>query len=139
MAFVYEKVPETDKDFWGAMELKNFAESYALSWNSSRSWCADRQRNAFLVCIGKAGVETPIAYDLWWNDNRIRIYINSSVGWYSPVDLLDGTLVVPIDDLDFPTLTALVEEALSADKSSFSNSVHCCGGMNWKLEKRAIK
>ena len=136
MAFVYEKVTKPDKAFWESMKFKNFNEVSTLNWNSSRYWCADSQRNAFLVCIGKAGVETPIAYDLWCNNNRIRIYINSSAGWYTPADVLDGSIIFSKDTLEpKKRLIELVEEALLADRGSFSNSVRCYGGINWKFKK----
>lgn len=73
MAFVYEIVPEEDKEFWLSMELKNCWGKDPLPFVCKTTWCADRERNAFLNAAGGGFHEVPEFYDLWWNGTTIRI------------------------------------------------------------------
>lgn len=52
MAFVKEVVPEEDKEFWLSMKLKNCWGDDLHPFIKSRNWCADRNKNAYLMGIG---------------------------------------------------------------------------------------
>lgn len=73
MAFVYEIVPEKDYDFFDSMNLKNpFGQDYIYVTKYSH-WCADRERNIFLVPVGGKLNDTPYFIDLWLNGRIIEI------------------------------------------------------------------
>ena len=73
MGFVYEVVPEEDLDFLKEMKLKDCWGRKLLYVDEDTKWCADRERNAYLVAIGGGYHEMPYFYDLWWNNHVIRI------------------------------------------------------------------
>lgn len=75
MSFVYEVVPERDVEFFESMNLKNcWGSGEFLFLEGYTKWCADRDKNAYLVSIGGGyNGEMPNFYDLWWNGNIIRI------------------------------------------------------------------
>lgn len=75
MGFVFEKVPEEDWDFFMSMGLKDCWGSNPLNVSECSAWCADRERNAYLVPIGGGFREMPNYYDLWWNGHTIRMEI----------------------------------------------------------------
>lgn len=73
MAFVFEKVPEKDYEFFKSMGLKNCWGNGTYLLINGMQWCADRERNAYLVGIGGGYDEMPYFYDLWWNGYVIRM------------------------------------------------------------------
>ena len=74
MGFVYEVVPEEDREFLKSMGLKNCWGSEALLLSKYTEWSADRERDVYLVAIGGGyNGEMPYFYDLWWKGNVIRI------------------------------------------------------------------
>lgn len=73
MAFVKEVVPEKDREFWLSMELKNCWGNAPHPLLKSRTWCADRERNAYLIGIGGGMHDLPLFYDLWWNGIITRV------------------------------------------------------------------
>lgn len=75
MAFVFEKVPVEDWEFFMSMGLKDCWGSREFDLNKDTKWCADRERNAYLVDIGGEYREMPYYYDLWWNGYTIRMEI----------------------------------------------------------------
>ena len=73
MAFVYEVVPEKDKEFWVSLGIKNCWGIDLLRFATGSVWCADRERNAYLIGVGGGMHDVPLMSDLWWNGNVIRI------------------------------------------------------------------
>ena len=73
MGFVYEVVPEEDREFFNSMGLKDCWGREGKCLTKYTEWCADRERNAYLVAIGGGYHEMPHFYDLWWKDHVIRI------------------------------------------------------------------
>lgn len=75
MSFIYEVVPEKDTKFFESMGLKNcWGNSELLFLAGHTKWCADRERNAYLVAMGGGyHGEMPYFYDLWWKGNVVRI------------------------------------------------------------------
>ncbi|WP_019679467.1 hypothetical protein [Ruminococcus flavefaciens] len=74
MAFIYEVVPEKDHDFFISMGLKNCWGNDTLNLSEgSTKWCADRERNAYIVNIGGGHDDMPYFHDLWWNGTVIRL------------------------------------------------------------------
>lgn len=74
MAFVFEKVPEDDWEFFESMGLKNCWGTKPQILLPGRSeWIADRTQNAFLVPIGGGMHDVPLIYDLWWDGVVIRL------------------------------------------------------------------
>lgn len=73
MAFVYEKIPETDREWFSSFNLKNPITKETLN---SRRWTIDRERNSFLVGLGGQGIygsEIPMFYALIWNKRVIML------------------------------------------------------------------
>ena len=66
--FVYEKVPETDEDFY----KKLFKTKYYHA-----SWCVDREKSIYIDCIGKCGVETPVFFHMNYKSHYFRFYIDA--------------------------------------------------------------
>ena len=75
MAFVFEKVPEEDWEFFRSMGLKDCWGARLLDITERSKWCADRERNAYLVGIGGGYQDMPHFYDLWWNGYTIRMEV----------------------------------------------------------------
>ena len=75
MGFVYEVVPEEDREFFKSMGLKDCWGIKLLNLSKYTKWCADRERNIFLVNIGGGYRDMPRYYDLWWNGNVIRVEV----------------------------------------------------------------
>lgn len=74
MSFVYEVVTEKDMEFLESMRLKNCWGSGLLLISEYTKWCADREKDVYLVAIGGGyHGEVPYFYDLWWKGNIIRI------------------------------------------------------------------
>ncbi len=74
MAFVFEKVPEKDYEFFKSMGLKNFWGTDSLSLSKGdTTWCANREKNAYLVAIGGGHADIPEYHDLWWNGHIVRM------------------------------------------------------------------
>jgi len=77
MGFVYEIVPEEDWEFFRSMKLKDCWGAMYKILSKDTKWCADRERNAYLVGIGGGYAGMPHFYDLWWNGNVIRMETTS--------------------------------------------------------------
>lgn len=73
MAFVFEKVPEKDYKFFKSMGLKNCWGNGSFSLSKDTKWCADRDRNAYLVRIGGGFNDMPNFHDFWWNGYAIPL------------------------------------------------------------------
>lgn len=67
MAFVYETIPEKDYEFFNSMRLPNPVNKGYISIVKGECWCADRERNAYIVCLGGGMYDMPYFIDLWWN------------------------------------------------------------------------
>ena len=76
MGFIFEKVPEEDWELYNAMGFKNCFGKNMLRADKYTWWCADRERNAYLVGIGGGYQDMPYYYDLWWNGRIIRMEIS---------------------------------------------------------------
>ena len=75
MSFIFERVPDKDRDFFMSMGLKNCWGSDTLDLPSDKMWSADRERNAYLIAIGGGYHDMPYFYDLWWNGYTIRMEV----------------------------------------------------------------
>ena len=99
MAFVYEIVPEKDYEFFKSMQLRDCSGAEKFTLNEKRTkWCADRQRNAFLIDIGGGYGDIPHFHDLWWNGCVTRI-ITSRGGkgnYKSGIDIIWFVKKMPI-------------------------------------------
>ncbi|MCH5206628.1 MAG: hypothetical protein J1F09_06710 [Oscillospiraceae bacterium] len=82
MAFVFEKVPKEDWEFFKSMGLKDYTGKEPLYLSERTAWCADRERNAYLVEIGgRFSDEYPFYCDFWWNGTTIRLDVGKhSIG-----------------------------------------------------------
>ena len=78
MAFIFEVVPEKDREFFKSMKLMNCWGNHALDLPQDKKWCADRERNAYLVGIGGGHNEMPYFYDLWWDGYTIRMEVSEA-------------------------------------------------------------
>lgn len=73
MAFIKEKISESDRVIFNSYNLKNPITRETLN---SRRWTIDRERNAFLVALGGQGIygsEIPMYYALIWNGKVITL------------------------------------------------------------------
>lgn len=123
MAFVYEVVPEKDKEFWVSLGIKNCWGIDLLRFATGSVWCADRERNAYLIGVGGGMHDVPLMSDLWWNGNVIRIEWdnNQNTGnrrlpkGLSVVWNIHKIFIPPsiMDQKD--TVVKMVEEAFSVD------------------------
>ena len=96
MSFVYEIVPEKDYDFFESMHLKSpFGKGYICVTKYTR-WCADREKNAFLVPIGGKMYDMPYFIDLWWNGCIIEMEVEE----YGK--RVDGRVIIGWKVVDFP-------------------------------------
>ena len=77
MGFVYEVVPEEDREFFKSMGLKDCWGREGRGLTNRTKWCANRTQNAYLVGIGGGYDEMPYFYDLWWEGNVVRMEITS--------------------------------------------------------------
>ena len=94
MAFIYEIVPEKDYSFFDSMHLKNpFGKGFIYATRHSH-WCADRERNAFLIPLGGIMHDTPYFIDLWI-DGHIIIMEAEQYG-----KMMNGNVVVGWDIVD---------------------------------------
>lgn len=75
MGFVYEVVPEEDRDFLKSMGLKDCWGTELKTITKRTKWCADREQNAYLIGIGGGYHDMPYFYDLWWNGHVIRMEV----------------------------------------------------------------
>lgn len=75
MGFVYEVVPEEDFGFLKEMRLLDCWGMKLLYIDKDTKWCADREKNAYLLEIGGGYKGFPNFCDLWWNGNVIRMEI----------------------------------------------------------------
>ena len=74
MAFVFKELNEEGKKLFNTMGIKN-------CWGDSplftpRTWCEDKENNAYLIGIGGGYKDMPYFYDFWWNGNTIRMEIS---------------------------------------------------------------
>ena len=76
MAFIYEVIPENDRELVLSMGFKDFTGYRPLLISSRARWCADRERNAFLKGIGGGMRDIPLFFDLWWNGEVVHIEVN---------------------------------------------------------------
>lgn len=117
MGFVCEIVPENDHAFFNAMRRKNpFGKGYIYVTKHSR-WCADRERNAFLVPLGGGMHDTPYFIDLWLDGFIVtieaeqygkRINNNVVVGW-NVVDIRIPSKIWDKKEL----IISMIEESLT--------------------------
>lgn len=121
MAFIYEIVPEKDYEFFRSMGLKNCWGNGSLTLSEgSTKWCADRERNAYVVGIGGGYDDMPHFHDLWWNDHIIRLEtISGGNGNYdSGVDIIwfIEKIFVPKSIWEYrDEIVKLIDEGFSVD------------------------
>ena len=53
--YVSERVAEKDKEIYERLYRYNWDEKYS-------HWVTDRQKDIYIVCAGKRGVETPVIF-----------------------------------------------------------------------------
>lgn len=120
MSFVFEKVPEKDHDFFKSMGLKNCWGNGPHLLISETQWCADREKNAYLVGIGGGHDDMPHFQDLWWNGYVIRMETNrGGKGNYD----VGVDIIWFIEKISIPksiwqyreTIIKMIEEAFAVD------------------------
>ncbi len=124
MAFVFEKVPERDYKFFESMGLKNCWGNSSLSLSADTKWCADRERNAYLVRIGGGYNDMPSFHDFWWNGYTIRMEIvRTSTGNYDDgINIIWSIMTLPIPN----ELWEKQEEILKMLNEAFSIDLGWC-------------
>ncbi len=120
MAFVFEKVPEKDYEFFKSMGLKNCWGNGSLSLSKDTKWCADRDRNAYLVRIGGGFNDMPNFHDFWWDGYTIRIeVVRTSTGNYDDgINITWNIMTLPIPNELWEKQTEIlkmINEAFSID------------------------
>jgi len=125
MAFVYEKVPEKDYDFFKSMGLKNCWGNKSLHISSHTFWVADRERNAFLVGIGGGRDDMPCFYDFWWNGHTVRmdIWEAGSGNYENGFNIVWNILKLPIPNEIWEyknKIIIMIKEAFSVDTSWYN-------------------
>ncbi len=82
MAFVYERIPETDRELFDSFEIFDHTDGRrgVIKWYDGREWVADRKNEIYFTFVGRDWDEdrTP-QYDLIWKGKKIAIKYNC---WY---------------------------------------------------------
>ena len=73
MAFVFERVSETDWELYNSFDL-SFDDKKLIA-NKYKWWTVDMEREIYLILLGGGAFETPEVYTLIWNNDKIRILI----------------------------------------------------------------
>lgn len=120
--FVYEKVPEKDYDFFRSMGLKNCWGSDPKLLIKHTEWCADRERNAYLVGIGGGYQDMPEFTDFWWNGLLIRLetYCGGTGNYDVGVHIKWFVQRIPIPEEFWDKrdeICRMIEEAFSVDRA----------------------
>ena len=118
MSFVFEIVPEKDYGFFESMGLKNCWNNDTFSLSKDTKWCADRERNAFLVGIGGGHDDMPNFFDLWWNGYTIRMEVveTGNGNYNTKVNIIWNIWRIPIHKKIWnkrDEIMALINEAFS--------------------------
>ena len=122
MGFVYERVPEEDREFFKSMGLKDCWGREGKCLTKRTKWCADREKNAYLVGIGGGyNGEMPYFYDLWWNSQIIRMEIErgskGNVETGIEVIWFINRISVPCDIWEYKDkIVEIIEEAFSINR-----------------------
>lgn len=119
MAFVNEKIPSSDREWFNSFQLK---DPFTRKLLESRSWTIDRERNAFLVGLGGQGIydsDIPMYYALIWNNNIIYMdtfsagngNVSSGIEMFWKITKIEapGNLLQDQDEM-----MALIKEAFDA-------------------------
>ena len=122
MGFVYEVVPEEDREFFKSMGLKNCWGTEEKILSKYTDWCADRERNAYLIGIGGGLHEMPYFYDFWWNGHIIRMEISEggNGNYETGVDIIwiIEKLPIPKEIWEYKKeVMGMIEEAFSVNSS----------------------
>lgn len=96
MAFVYEIIPEKDHEFFNSMRLPNPVKKGYISITKGDCWCADRERNAYIIELGGGMYDMPYFIDLWWNGCIVAMEAEE----YGK--RIDGRVIVGWKVVDFP-------------------------------------
>jgi len=111
MGFVYEVVPEEDREFFKSMGLRDcWGKDYAIVTEYT-TWCADRDNNIYLVGIGGGYKDIPYYYALWLNGQEIRLEVTRRGKCNSDglVDIIWYINRIPITEKMTPTKYDLIE------------------------------
>ena len=66
--FVFEEVAENDKDMFEKVSERIYDPKNSV-------WCADRENDIYIVCLGKNGVETPVVFNIWFEDRLFEFLL----------------------------------------------------------------
>lgn len=121
MGFVFEKVPEKDWEFYNSMGLKNCWGKNMSRADKYTQWCADRERNVYLVGIGGGYHDMPYFYDLWWNGHIIRMEISKRFAKNSNgrIDVIWYVHSIPISEQIWEykdDVVEMIKEAFSVNR-----------------------
>ena len=135
MAFVKEKIPESDKDLFNSFDVYDYDNKMEHTrWSPDSKWVADRKREIyfFYVSGGHHLEQHPYQqYDLIWKGRKVVIFLHKW-GNYDPK--IDGSLCscysYDIVDIHAPTefkkyehkLISLIKEAIKADHATIINN-----------------
>ena len=123
MAFVYEKVRDEDKDLWLSLGF------YGRKLRSTTTWCADKERNVYLICTGKMGYESPFVYLLWWKHSIVTIWAEEwqhITSGNEEIEKEGGIVRLQIPDQlweERSMVEALAIEAVESDRASYRCNV----------------
>jgi hypothetical protein len=74
MAFVLEKILKEDVPFFNSLGIKNWTGDHPKIIIPGRTtWCIDREKKAFLMCLGGGRDDEPYISVFWWDGLEIRI------------------------------------------------------------------
>ncbi len=78
--YVIERVSEKDKEKYERIARSNWDEKYSR-------WAIDRQKDIYIVCTGKRGVETPVIFYMWFKQMKVEFWIWEAEYKYSIIDV----------------------------------------------------
>lgn len=87
--FVKENVIEQDKELYAKIAYSRWNEKYS-------DWIIDRDREIYIVCSGKRGVETPVIFYMLFRQMKIEFWIweieyqPSSIFVKIPLELIEN-------------------------------------------------
>lgn len=71
MAFVFEKVPEKDWNYFNSFNINYHGKHFYA--DEYTQWAADKEREIYLIWLPCGGLEMPNVYALVWKSNVIFI------------------------------------------------------------------
>ena len=109
--YVSERVAEKDKEIYERLYRYNWDEKYS-------HWVTDRQKDIYIVCTGKRGVETPVIFYMQFKQMKVEFWI-----WEA--------------DFKYSDINVRIPPELNNDKTEIENEIRCAyfetNGLMWDL------